>query len=95
MKTYTHPKWYIAKYKLTNYLWDLYEIDNWTRKFHHLVTQQELLDFWFIEDNQEDWIENLIDDINIWNKNSDYGFKMHNKYRQYLRQAILKHYPLK
>lgn len=54
MKTYTHPKWYIAKYKLTNYLWDLYEIDNWTRKFHHLVTEQELLDFWFIEDKQEE-----------------------------------------
>lgn len=47
-----------------------------------------------IKDNKEDWIEQLIKEINIWNTNTDISKELYNRHSDFLRKAILKYYPL-
>lgn len=75
----------------------------WAKILSSTAKEQELLDFWFIEDKQEDWIEKICyelePDLNIW---YDYLIDQEkllsrnetaNISRDRIRQAILKHLP--
>jgi len=98
MKQYVHPiNWMVAHgfktdfaewYKISNWKWLLVFWDEWT-------SENILLDFWFIEKEEETdtdtkWIDDAIEDMHI----DDY---INDPYREslrfYIKKAILSHLP--
>lgn len=107
MKTYTHPTllWKAEPCWKDAICPDNYFVswDDWWFRIDQSISDRALIELWFIEDKQEDWIEKICyelePDVNLW-----YNYLMDkekllsrnetaNISRDRIRQAILKHLP--
>lgn len=93
MKTYTHKNGMKAEMTPQLNTEKLYhvKIDKWViwyNLFQFPVTEQELLDFWFIEDKQEDWIDKAYD-----HSTSFLEYTIPISYKKRFRESIGKYLP--